>query len=44
MTISGFPDLNGADWQPTRDSMKQYARVVGKVRGAVAPPEKHDGR
>ncbi|MCO5242390.1 MAG: DUF5996 family protein [Anaerolineae bacterium] len=41
MTISGFPDLSGADWQPTRDSMKQYARVVGIVRRALAPPEKH---
>ncbi|MEZ4768035.1 MAG: DUF5996 family protein [Caldilineales bacterium] len=36
-----FPDLNGTNWQATRDGMKQYARVVGKVRRALAPEEKH---
>lgn len=41
MTRTGFPDLSGTDWLATRDSMKQYARVVGKVRRALAPPEKH---
>ncbi|MCB9153766.1 MAG: hypothetical protein H6649_06895 [Caldilineae bacterium] len=41
MTKEEFPDLNRPDWQATRDSMKLYARVVGKVRRALAPPEKH---
>ena len=41
MTHHGFPDLGRMEWQATRDSMKQYARVVGKVRRALAPPEKH---
>lgn len=41
MTHAGFPDLSGAEWHTTRDSMKQYARVVGKVRRALAPAEKH---
>ena len=41
MTNRGFPDLSGTDWHATRDSMKQYARVVGKVRRALAAPEKH---
>ncbi len=41
MTHSAFLDLSGTDWHATRDSMKQYARVVGKVRGSLAPPEKH---
>lgn len=41
MTNSGFPDLSPMDWPATRDSIKQYARVLGKVRQALAPPEKH---
>lgn len=40
MTNARFPDLTGTEWYPTRDSMKQYARVVGKVRRALASPEK----
>lgn len=41
MTHHGFPNLGRMEWQATRESMKQYARVVGKVRRALAPPEKH---
>ena len=41
MTRTGFPELSGTEWLASRDSMKQYARVVGKVRRALAPLEKH---
>jgi hypothetical protein len=36
-----FPDLSGTDWQATRDSMKRYSQVVGKVRRALAARERH---
>lgn len=41
MSSSIFPSLSLADWQPTRDTISGYAQVLGKVRRALAPPQKH---
>ena len=41
MPSSIFPRLSLADWQPTRDTITGYAQVLGKVRRALAPPQKH---
>ena len=41
MPSSIFPHLSLADWQPTRDTISGYAQVLGKVRRALAPPQKH---
>lgn len=36
-----FPAIPLADWQDTRDTLAQYARVLGKIRRVVTPPQKH---
>jgi len=36
-----FPDLSLANWQPTRDTIKKYAQIVGKIRRALTPKQKH---
>lgn len=36
-----FPPLPLVMWQPTRDTVQGYAQVLGKIRGALAPPQKH---
>lgn len=36
-----FPPLELDDWQATRDTLHTYARLVGKIRQAMAPPQKH---
>lgn len=43
MVQSTFPPLTLADWRPTRDTIQTYAQVLGKVRGAMAPRQKHWG-
>ncbi len=35
------PTLPLADWQPTRDTLHRYARILGKVRGRYMPASKH---
>ena len=41
MTSLTFPPLPLLSWQPTRDTIQSYAQVVGKVRRAFAPAQKH---
>lgn len=36
-----FPTISLDDWRDTRDTLAQYARVVGKIRRAGTPPQKH---
>ncbi|UCC14933.1 MAG: hypothetical protein JSW21_03000 [Gammaproteobacteria bacterium] len=36
-----LPLLEAEEWQTARDGMQAYARVLGKIRGAVAPHQKH---
>jgi hypothetical protein len=36
-----FPALPLASWQATRDTLQSYAQVLGKIRRALAPPQKH---
>ncbi|MFO7540989.1 MAG: DUF5996 family protein, partial [Chloroflexota bacterium] len=37
----GFLSLQLDEWQETRDALQSYARVVGKIRQALTPPQKH---
>lgn len=39
--MSELPPLVLAEWQPTRDTLQMYARVLSVVRRALTPPEKH---
>jgi len=41
LSSSTFPPLALADWQPTRDTINGYAQLLGKIRRALAPPQKH---
>jgi hypothetical protein len=41
MAQNGFPLLALADWRATRDTLHGYARVLGTIRGALAPKQKH---
>ncbi len=36
-----LPMLNLTDWNPTRDTLHQYARIIGKIRGRYMPRSKH---
>lgn len=36
-----LPTLSLIDWNPTRDSLHQYARIIGKIRGRYMPKSKH---
>ncbi|MFC1748006.1 DUF5996 family protein [Pseudomonadota bacterium] len=36
-----LPSLALADWQPTRDTLHQYARMMGKIRSHYMPKSKH---
>jgi len=38
-----FPPLPLDSWQPTRDTLVVYARLQGKIRRALTPPQKHWG-
>lgn len=39
--MSQLPQLTAANWMATRDTIKGYAQVVGKVRRALTPFQKH---
>jgi hypothetical protein len=41
MSNSTFPTLTLSDWQPTRDTLQGYSKVLGKIRRALTPPQKH---
>ncbi len=41
MSDIGFPPLSLADWQSTRDAVQAYARILGKVRQSLTPPQAH---
>lgn len=41
MAQNGFPLLALADWRATRDTLHGYARVLGAIRGALTPKQKH---
>lgn len=43
MSHSTFPALVLAEWQPTRDALQIYSKVLGKIRRALTPPQKHWG-
>lgn len=36
-----LPKLSLADWRTTRDTLHQYARIAGKIRGHYSPRSKH---
>lgn len=36
-----FPAMPLAEWQPTRDTLQLYSKVLGKIRRALTPPQKH---
>lgn len=36
-----FPPLHLTDWQPTRDALHVYAKVLGKIRAALTPRQRH---
>lgn len=35
------PGLRLAEWQATRDTLHQFARIIGKIRAAHSPKSKH---
>ncbi len=39
--VKQLPALRLEDWTPTRDTLHQYARIVGKIRGHYMPKSKH---
>ena len=41
MAHNGFPPLALADWRATRDTLHGYAKVLGAIRGALTPKQKH---
>lgn len=41
MSNNSFPALPMAEWQPTRTSIHNYAKVLGEIRHAYAPRQKH---
>ncbi|MCU7847218.1 MAG: hypothetical protein KZQ89_04300 [Candidatus Thiodiazotropha sp. (ex Lucinoma kastoroae)] len=36
-----LPSLTLADWQPSRDTLHQFSRITGKLRGHYMPKSKH---
>lgn len=36
-----FPALPLPAWQPTRDTLQGYSKVLGKIRRALTPPQSH---
>ncbi len=36
-----FPSLPLASWQESRDTLHRYCRVLGRIRQALTPPQKH---
>lgn len=41
MPTHTFPPLPLAEWQPTLTTLQTYAKLIGKVRRAFAPRQKH---
>ena len=41
MSNNTFPPLPMADWQPTLATLQGYAQLIGKVRRALTPRQKH---
>ncbi len=41
MSGSNFPSLALSAWQATRDTIAVYAQVLGKIRRALTPQQKH---
>lgn len=41
MTQMIFPPLPLESWQPSRDTLQAYTKVLGNVRRTFAPPQKH---
>ena len=41
MANNNFPPLLLSSWQPTRDTLNIYAKIIGKVRRALTPHQKH---
>jgi hypothetical protein len=35
------PSLMLSEWQPTRDVLRQYSRIIGEIRGRYMPKSKH---
>ena len=35
------PNLMLSEWQPTRDTLHEYAKIIGKLRGHYMPKSKH---
>ena len=36
-----MPSLEGDQWVEARDAIHAYARVFGKIRSSLSPPQKH---
>ncbi len=41
MSQLSFPALPLPAWQPTRDTLQSYSKVLGKIRRALTPPQRH---
>jgi hypothetical protein len=41
MAQNGFPPLALAAWRATRDTLHGYVRVLGAIRGALTPKQRH---
>jgi hypothetical protein len=41
VTQPHLPELQIADWRPTKDTLHLYAQIVGKVRLASTRPRNH---
>ncbi len=41
MPTYSFPPIPLVNWEPTRNSVIVFAQVIGKVRRALTPPQKH---
>lgn len=41
MTKHSFPSIPLSGWQPTRDTVQTYSQLLGKIRGALSPAQKH---
>lgn len=41
MTNTDFPPLGLSQWRDTRDTLHGYSRLLGKIRAACAPEQKH---
>lgn len=41
MTTNLFPSLPLDSWRATRDTLAGYSKVVGRIRRALTPPQKH---